>query len=426
MPTPIKTIHEELVAKQDELRTIFKQSEAKDSDGNDVCDFSAVTGLGSAIDDLEGVSKSVRVAKIVREMSEACNDLHDQVKALDAAEADAKAFAIAENSLKSPRPALPKGDTKGELKSLGQIVTEHPLFAKWMKGSMDGRIVLDMGLAELKTLFQTSAGWSPESTRTGVVVDKTTRPLQVLDIMPTGNTGMTSVVYMEETTRTHNAAELDEGATMAEDVFALTERTSSVRQIGSQIPVTDIQLEDVPAVESYLNGRLNFGVQQRLDQQVISGDGISPNIDGILNVSGIQTQARGADPVPDAIFKAMKKLRVTGRVVPTHALIHPNDWQQIRLLRTSDGIYIWGSPAESGIDRIWGLPVIQAEALTENTGLIGSFQSPWITLFERRGIVIERGFIGDQFKQNKQTIRASGRWALVVYRPAAFCTVTSI
>ncbi|KKK98624.1 hypothetical protein LCGC14_2640920, partial [marine sediment metagenome] len=89
-------------------------------------------------------------------------------------------------------------------------------------------------------------------------------------------------------------------------------------------------------------------------------------------------------------------------------------------------IYIWGNPSEAGPERIWGLPVVQNESLTENTGLVGSFEPAWISLFERRGVVIERGFVGTQFTEGKQTIRGSMRAALVVFRPAAFATVTSI
>jgi HK97 family phage major capsid protein len=272
----------------------------------------------------------------------------------------------------------------------------------------------------------TSAGWAPESTRTGVVVDDITRPVQISDIMPMGRTGMAAVVYMEETTRTHSAAETTEGAAYPESAFVLTQRSSTVRKIADSIPVTDEQLEDVAMVESYVEGRLNFGVQQRVDYQLLQGDGIAPNLQGILNTPSIQTQAKGADPVPDAIYKAMTLVRVTGRAAPTHVCIHSNDWQAIRLLRTTDGLYIWGSPSESGPERIWGLPVVQNEVNTENTALVGSFLLPWITLFERRGVIIERGFVNTQFTEGEQTIRASGRWALVVYRPEAFCTVTGI
>ena len=120
------------------------------------------------------------------------------------------------------------------------------------------------------------------------------------------------------------------------------------------------------------------------------------------------------------------KVRVTGRAFPNIVVLHPNDWQDIRLLRTADGIYIWGNPSEAGPERIWGLTVIQTDAETENTGLVGDFQNH-IQLFERMGIEVK---ISDShstyFTEGKLAVKASFRVALPVYRPAAFCTVTGI
>ena len=90
---------------------------------------------------------------------------------------------------------------------------------------------------------------------------------------------------------------------------------------------------------------------------MLVGDGSAPNLKGINNVSGILTQALGGDTVPDAVYKGLRQVRVTGRAMPNIIYAHPNDWESIRLLRTADGIYIWGSPAEAGVQRIWGVTV---------------------------------------------------------------------
>ena len=278
----------------------------------------------------------------------------------------------------------------------------------------------------LKPLFQTSAGWAPESIRTGKVVEYATRPIQVIDIIPPGNTNDTSIVYMEETTFTNAATEKAEGGTYGEATLVLTEKTSPVRKIPVFIPVTDEQLEDEAQAQSYLDTRLVFMIRQRLDSQILVGDGIAPNLTGILNVSGIQVQAKGADPTPDAIYKAIVKVRVTGRAVPNVVVIHPNDWQDIRLLRTADGIYIWGNPSEAGPERIWGLPIVQTDAETENTGLVGDFAN-FVQLFEKRGIEVKiSNSHSTYFVEGKQAVRADIRVALPTYRPAAFCTVTGI
>ena len=159
---------------------------------------------------------------------------------------------------------------------------------------------------------------------------------------------------------------------------------------------------------------------------MLTGNGTAPNLRGIKNVAGILTQAKGTDPIPDAFYKAMRQIRVTGRALPTHLIAHPTDWETVRLLRTADGIYIWGSPSEAGPDRMWGLPVIQCDIDSAGTGYVGSFMPQWVSLFERRGVDVQVGYSGTQFVEGKRTIRTDMRIAFVVFRPAAFANVTGL
>jgi len=312
-------------------------------------------------------------------------------------------------------------------KSIGQLFVESKAY-RGRTGGVGPETKLDI---ELKTLMSTGAGWLPETTRTGRVVDFATRPVQVTDLIPATTTTQSAVVYMEETTFTNNAAETAESVqgtpgTYPEAVLALTEQSSTVRKVAVYIPVTDEQLEDEPQVRGYIDTRLPFMLRQRLDSQILNGNGTAPNLRGILNVAGIQTQAKGTDPTPDAVYKAMTKVRVTGRAMPTGAIFHPNDWQDIRLLRTADGIYIWGNPSDAGPERIWGLQVAQSDAITENTALVGDFAT-YVELATRRGIDVQvSNSHSTFFIEGKQAMRADLRAALVVYRPAAFCQVTGV
>ncbi len=278
--------------------------------------------------------------------------------------------------------------------------------------------------AQLKTVFSTSAGWAPENTRIGRLVEEALRPIQVIDTIPGGETTQAAVVYMEETTVTSAAAERSEGAAYAESTLALTEQTNTVRSIGTSLPVTDEQLADVPQVESYINMRLPNMINRRLDGQILVGDGSAPNLKGINNVSGILTQALGGDTVPDAVYKGLRQVRVTGRAMPNIIYAHPNDWESIRLLRTADGIYIWGSPAEAGVQRIWGVTVVETDAQTENTILGGD--TTFSQLFMRQDMLVEIGTVNDDFLDGRQTVRAGLRAAFVVYRPAAFVQITGV
>src|SRR3546814_19347472 len=103
-----------------------------------------------------------------------------------------------------------------------------------------------------------------------------TRPIQLRDIIPVAQTGQDTIKYMEETTRTHAAAEKAEGAAFAESTFAFTERTSPFQKVTDSLPVTDEQLEDVAFMSSSITGRLPFGIRQRLDCHSFTGDGPTP------------------------------------------------------------------------------------------------------------------------------------------------------
>jgi HK97 family phage major capsid protein len=168
-----------------------------------------------------------------------------------------------------------------------------------------------------------------------------------------------------------------------------------------------------------------FGCRQRLDGQIVIGDGNAPNLTGIKNKAGINTQAKGVDPIPDAVYKAMRVIRVTGRAFPNAAIFHPTDWEKVRLLRTADGIYLWGSPSEAGPDRIWGIQVVQCDADSAGSAYVGDYAN-FCGLYERKGIEVAVGYVSNDFLQGRRTIRAGLRVAFAIYRAAAFTQVTGL
>ena len=428
----LKEAREKFKTKQDALAEIF--AKAKTDTGE--YDFGRLDSDG--FKDLGPVQRVERVNELNAEL----NGLWDEIVNLEKSE---KGWDDLQSRLRESKgPESGKATPKHE-KTLGQLVTERPEFKNMfidrkfkgghtfsLENVRPSEILAKLfefdtiGNMGFKTLFETGAGWVPQSIRLPGFVEAVSRPIQVLDIVPMGMTQQAAIVYMEETTRTHAAAEKAEGAAYAESTFELTEKTSNVRKITDSVPVTDEQLEDVAMAESYLNGRLVFGLRQRLDTQILSGDGIAPNLQGLNTLTGILTQAKGADTIPDAIFKAGRQVRVTGRAMPTHVLIHPTNWESIRLLRTADGIYIWGNPSEAGPERIWGWPAVQQDIVAAGTAFIGSFQPQWVSLFERRGVDVQVGYSGTQFVEGKRTVRGDMRMALVFFRPAAFCKVTGL
>lgn len=409
----LEEIEGKIQAKQDKLAEIFSEAQAGDEGTIDLSKVRAFNGDQGA------------AAAAIKALNDELTDLGKEADKLR------PVAAAAENAERDPSVVEP-GDgrpTPRTVKSLGDLFVESDAFTK-RAGDRGPTATLDIDLQDLirprNTLMETGAGWAPESTRSGLVVPDAQRPVQVTDLIPTVPWGQAAYTYMEETTFTNNAAETAEGSTYGEAALVLTEKSSTVRKIAVWLPVTDEQLEDVPGARGYVNARLRFMIQQRLDGQILTGNGTAPNLEGINNVTGIQTQAKGTDPTPDAVYKALTKVRVTGRAMPNAAVFHPNDWQDVRLLRTSDGIYIWGNPSEAGPERIWGIQVVQSDGQTENTAVVGDFAN-FALLAVRRGIDVQvTNAHSDFFINGKQAIRADMRAALVFVRPAAFATVTGI
>lgn len=414
MSTKLKELRGKLDERRAKLHEVFKEA------GEDM-DMGAVTVL-------EGDS-AAKVAQI-RAMNDEVDDFAKQIEEFTGLEAIKKRgedLGAIDRGVTHVTPGASR-DRDEPQKSLGRLFVESEAFTGYKRGQNQGPTAeLDLTMGQLRAAtFLTSSGWAPESIRTGRVVEAALRPIQVMDLVSDAATTQAAVVYMEETTATSGAAERAENAAYAASTLILTQRSKTVRSIGTSLPVTDEQLEDVAQAESYVNGRLGFFVFQRLDGQLLNGDDMAPNIQGYLNATGLQTQAKGADPVPDAIYKAMTKIRVTGRAFPSAAVFHPNDWQDVRLLRTADGIYIWGSPADAGPERIWGLQVAQSDAIVENTALVGDFSPVMSQLYVRRGLEVQVGYDTGDFINGRQTVRAGLRAALVIYRGAAFCTCTGV
>jgi HK97 family phage major capsid protein len=388
------------------------------AEAGDDYDMSKVTAL-------EGDNAAKAAA--IKSMNDEMTDLGKQIDEIEGFDG-IKGRVDDLGQVKEPAAFLDRSKAAA-MKSNGQRFIESDAFKGRQPTTATAPV--DMGLAGLgalrikglKVTITRATGVDPWEEQAADFVTAFTRPLTILDIISSSPTQSDTIIYRQQNAFVNSAAAVSEGGTKPEGGWGTTRVTDNVRKIAVYVVVTDEELADVPGVRSLIDDDLTQQVRQELEDEVLAGSG-DPELDGLTLRSGVQTQAKSTDPVPDAIYKGIVKIFTTTGKRANAVALHPNDWQDVKLLRTSDGIYIWGNPADAAPDRIWGLPVVQSLGLTENTGLVGDFTQAKLRMREELNIRV--GFINTQFITNEQTILAEVRAALQVRYPAAFCKVTGI
>lgn len=274
---------------------------------------------------------------------------------------------------------------------------------------------------DTKALLDTT-GFPIASIRSDLIVQQPLRRLTIANLLPQGNISQPLFRYIVETSATNNAAAVAEGGTKPESALAFAEEDAPVRKIATVLPVTDELFEDAPAMRAYVQGRLVVFLQLAEENQILNGSGVAPNIEGILNNSLIQNHNRGADSYADALYKACTKIQVVSQLTASAIVLHPTDWQTIRLSKeTGTGAYLFGSPLAGDIERVFGYPIVKTTAIAQGTALPGAYDLAAM-LLRRTGITFAVSTEhADFFIKNQLMLRVEERIALPVFRPEGFC-----
>ncbi|MEY2500596.1 MAG: hypothetical protein QOI07_930 [Verrucomicrobiota bacterium] len=264
------------------------------------------------------------------------------------------------------------------------------------------------------------------------------RPLMVKDLILPGTTNATTIRYIREVSFANEADMVAESAAKPEALFEFAEVDAPVKKIAAFVKMPDELIADYAAVASFINMRLPYKVERKEEDELLNGTGAG-HITGILQTSGIQTQAKGADTRADALFKAITNVRfgsglAEGGWEPDGIVLNPLDWENLRLAKDSNNQYYGGGPFTGAygngpvvrFDTIWGKPCAITPAIAAGTALVGAFRIA-SQYFQRMGMTIEMtNSDQDDFIKNRVTVRAEERLALAVYNPPGFCQVTGL
>jgi len=319
------------------------------------------------------------------------------------------------------------GAAKPEVKTLGREFIDSDAFMSLKAGKSD------KARLEVKNTIIGEGGSPVDPINTIVPQDRLAgivpgafRALGVLDFFPAGSTGSNQIEYTRETIPggfTNAAAETREGVGKPEATLTFELIQDPVRTIAHWLKASKQVLDDAPALETYINRRLSHGVRNRLEFQILRGNGTSPNVAG-LSATGRSTAF--APVTGESALQSLNRAKyavIAADEMPDVFFMNPADWGAIERDTTSEGIYVAGdgnaiSYVANGIQPLaWGLPVVVSNNVA--SGKFYCVSSFATQLFVRTGVTVEMGFVNTDFTQNLVTILAEMRAALAVFRPDA-------
>lgn len=343
--------------------------------------------------------------------------LMESGKVSSEARAEVKALADEFKQLSGTVTALAQQQAAGHkgtdaALSLGEQFVKTPEFADFIKGRTEKARV------ELKN---TVLG-SPTTTTTPQyqpgIIPGAFRPLTINDVLPQYSTGTDLVVLTREASFTNNAAETAQAAAKPESAVTFNKYNVPVETIAHWLKVSRQLMMDAPAVVSYIETRLRFGVDAKVDAQLLNGDGTSPNISGLRDTGNFTVYTpTAADRLTDAINRAKYALWAIGYIADA-VIVNPADWGAMEIAKATDGHYLYGTPGTVSGMNPFGVRVVISSQMPAGQFQIGQYGVS-TGVWNRESTIVEMGYVNDDFTKNLVTLRAERRLGLEVSVPAA-------
>jgi HK97 family phage major capsid protein len=328
---------------------------------------------------------------------------------------------LADRMLQLEQKGAARGPDEKTEESWGLQFTKSEQFKAFASGN------LQKARVEVKNTVTNTVG-NTFSDRKPAIVGGAFRTLTLEELFVSLPTSSNAVDYVRENVFTNSAAETAEGAAKPESAVTTTPITEPVATVAHWIKISRQLAADNAALAAYINLRMRYGVDLRVENQIINGNGTAPNMSGMLKTGNFTAHGYTAASLTTRFGAGYTRLDLLRAVIadcmtsdyPCDAIIlNPVDWATIETLKDSQGRYIIGNPNDGSAPRVWKKPIVESNAIGADQFIAASLMNA-ATFYNREGVVVEVSESdSDNFTKNLVTVRAERRCMLAVERPAA-------
>lgn len=370
----------------------------------------AVKGATEAVKEMKESTQ-----KTVAEVKSEVESVKSEIKVIkDAADQNQK--ALDELIAKSNRP-----EGKAQAKAFNTLLAEGikenaDKIATLKKGqsvSFEMKAVADMDFA---TNFSTADN-SVTQVRPGII-ELPKRKLHIRQLLQGGSLGTSNFAYVKEVTGEEGPETVAEGAAKNQFHLSMQEVSVPAEYIAGYIRISKKMMDDITGLTTFLQSRLLELLLREEDDQLLNGNGTSPNLSGITD-SGNYTAFSGSATIDvEQLVQAISQLEGLDREA-NGILLNPSDYWRIALNKTNTneytmpgGIVVVG---EDGVLRIGGVPVYRSTAVTVDKFIVGD----WVmgaNLLTREAPRVEFFYEdANNVTKNQVTVRVEERVAFPIY-----------
>jgi len=267
---------------------------------------------------------------------------------------------------------------------------------------------------------------NPQTTLPGITREPD-RPLMVRDLIPVFSISTNKIDFVREDVFTNNADyQLAEGDVKPESDITWAAAEESVVTLAHWFHASMQVLMDIPMMQSEITNRGLEGYAQKEEDELMSGAGGVGQLNGLLNqatpydaaIDALLPVASGfnqIDQLRRAIYQTRQSYYSADSIV-----LNPLDMAKLDLIKDGDQRYLFTSPFQGGVPRIWGKRVVESDSIAAGDYMVGAFRLA-AGIYDRMVRTVKVSTEDrDNFITNMVTILIEGRVALVVRRPKAF------
>ena len=275
--------------------------------------------------------------------------------------------------------------------------------------------------------------------QTGMIYHDPNYPNRLRNFIPTLSVASEGGVnYNQETALANPAASKAKGAVPTDTTLTLTKRHQPIETLIATFSIPREWLNDTAMIESYLSSRFLGNLMDEEDDQILGGDGTSPNFRGI-NTSAPAAQQLTTEALADAYFTAewqdqiqnpnrfdvltaVAAVQADNNWTPDLVFISPSDYYRMATIKATTDEYVLGQTLVNGVvETFWnGMRVIKTPA--QAVGTFTLLDSKVVAYAIREGASFEFGYSGDDFKRNNISVKAIVRGGLLAYTPNGIVT----